>query len=399
MLRSTNQTGRNMMQPLNNNKFAATTLIASFIVIMLITTISLLSQSDTNEVKGPVIPVKFKGYYTFMTPDMQEAYKNMYIGIARMEKNIKIRLPEHKIKQVFYCLMFDNTEFIHLSDVYSYDRNNGMVTVFHPKYIMEKEEYDEKKELLISARDEITAKMSDMDDYDKSLFVHDYLASRCSYMSINEPLLSNSRAVLASDEKNSALYTAYDAIIEGKANCRGYSAAYQYLLNASGVEAGQCIGTIKTDEGKTEGHSWNYVMIEGVPYYTDICLDDVNFEGFFVHGFFNISRNEMAKTHDYANNDILLYPIKDKQIPESSAYYVKKELFAGSKEDVYGIINRRYNSLFYGKIIEIKCSTKSVFDEVCSSIEIILRRISQETGNKKNMRITKMKDMYIIIIS
>ena len=29
-----------------------------------------------------------------------------------MEKNIRIRLPEQKVKQVFYCLMFDNPEFI-----------------------------------------------------------------------------------------------------------------------------------------------------------------------------------------------------------------------------------------------------------------------------------------------
>lgn len=407
MLRNINQTGKNTMQ-LSNKMFI--TLFLTILFALVLATTFLLAYSRTSKsAKEPSQSIKFKGYYMFMTPDMQDAYKTMYIGIAKMEKNIKIRLPEQKVKQVFYCLMFDNPEFIHLSDAYSYDRRDGVATVFHPKYIMEKEEYDEKKEEMNAVKEEVISTISSMSDYDKSLYVHDYIASRCSYMKIDEPLLSNSRVVLASQSNEAqrsneihdrALYTAYDAIIEGKANCRGYSAAYQYLLNAAGVESGQCIGTIKNEEGLTEGHSWNYVMIDGIPCYTDVCLDDANFEGFSMHGFFNISRNEMAATHDFANNDMLLYPIKDKQMPESYGYYIKKKLMAGSLKEAYGIINKRYKSLSHGEIIEIKCHTGSVFDEVCSNIEIILKRISQETGNNiKNIKITKIKDMYIIVIS
>lgn len=407
MLRNINQTGKNTM-PLLNKIFTVLFSIV-FSIVVLGTSIFLATYTIMENTKEPTQSIKFKGYYMFMTQDMQDAYKTMYIGIAKMEKNIKIRLPEQKVKQVFYCLMFDNPEFIHLSDAYSYDRRDGVATVFHPKYIMEKEEYDEKKEEMNAVKEEVVSRISSMSDYDKSLYVHDYIASRCSYMKIDEPLLSNSRAVLASQSNEAqrsneihdrALYTAYDAIIEGKANCRGYSAAYQYLLNAAGVESGQCIGTIKNDDGLAEGHSWNYVMIDGIPCYTDVCLDDANFEGFAMHGFFNISRNEMATTHDFANNDMLLYPIKDKQMPESYGYYIKKKLIAGSLKDVYGIINKRYKSLSHGEIIEIKCHTGSIFDEVSSNIEIILKRISQETGNNiKNIKITKIKDMYIIVIS
>lgn len=115
-------------------------------------------------------------------------------------------------------------------------------------------------------------------DYDKALYLHDYVTKKVEY-------------VMAGDHQ-----TAYGALVGGKAVCAGYARAYQLLLNAAGIESWYVTGqSVNPSTGRMEGHGWNVVFLDGKSYYTDVTWDDQTSHLF--HAYFMLSRDEMGQTH------------------------------------------------------------------------------------------------------
>ena len=88
-------------------------------------------------------------------------------------------------------------------------------------------------------------------EYEKARMVHDWL-------------IRNVRFEVADN-----CYTAYGALIEGKAVCQGYSYAYYEIMAHLGVPCNIMIGT--TSQGL---HAWNFVTINGHGYFVDVTWDD-----------------------------------------------------------------------------------------------------------------------------
>ena len=90
-------------------------------------------------------------------------------------------------------------------------------------------------------------------DYDRVKKVHDYLCNHITYTLNGGP----------------EIYTAYGALVEGKAVCEGYAIAFQRFMEAMGIPCYIASGTIKG-----EGHAWNLVQLNGQWYHLDATWDD-----------------------------------------------------------------------------------------------------------------------------
>lgn len=67
--------------------------------------------------------------------------------------------------------------------------------------------------------------------------------------------------------------TAAGALVDGKCVCEGYARAFQLMCEKAGIDS-VCILGDSTANGKTEGHMWNAVRIDGVWYYCDPTWND-----------------------------------------------------------------------------------------------------------------------------
>ncbi len=115
-------------------------------------------------------------------------------------------------------------------------------------------------------------------DYDKELWIHDYIAGTTVY-----------------DEQSANRYTAYGALVDGKAVCEGYARAFQLMLRELGIES--CTVTGSSD-GKTVDHMWNAVKLEGQWYQVDLTWDDFgDSEPDISYSYFNITQEQMSKDH------------------------------------------------------------------------------------------------------
>ena len=115
-------------------------------------------------------------------------------------------------------------------------------------------------------------------EYDKALYLHDYLAQhvRYSYGSSMDDM------------------TAYGALVRGSAVCTGYARAYQYLLQKAGITAWTVMGTA-TDKGVTEEHAWNVVCLDGAWCYIDVTWDDAG--DVVTHDYFGLTLAQMSADH------------------------------------------------------------------------------------------------------
>lgn len=113
--------------------------------------------------------------------------------------------------------------------------------------------------------DEITQIVSQADGstVDKLRFFHDTILDRTTY---------DYTAAAASSREYPNAFHAYGALIDGKAVCQGYAAAFKMLCDKAGIPT--WIVTGETDVP----HAWNYVKLDGKYYLIDCTKDDTGNE-------------------------------------------------------------------------------------------------------------------------
>ena len=67
--------------------------------------------------------------------------------------------------------------------------------------------------------------------------------------------------------------TAAGALVDGACVCEGYARAFQLLCQRAGIDC-VCLLGDSVANGKTEGHMWNAVRIDGTWYYCDTTWND-----------------------------------------------------------------------------------------------------------------------------
>ena len=108
-------------------------------------------------------------------------------------------------------------------------------------------------------------------DYEKVKKAHDYLCNHIKYTLNGGP----------------EVYTAYGALVEGKAVCEGYAIAFQRLMEAMGIPCYIASGVVKG-----EGHAWNLVQLNGQWYHLDATWDDQ--ENRIIYNYFLLSGPKMG---------------------------------------------------------------------------------------------------------
>ena len=124
--------------------------------------------------------------------------------------------------------------------------------------------------------DKIVAMTEGMTDFEKILFVHDYIVLNCEYDYDLLEMLNNQNGRL-DGEIRSERYTEYSVLVNGTGICGSYALAYRAVLNAAGVE---CL-YLSSEE---MNHAWNLVKIDGNWYHCDLTWDDTGYGNDYHYG-------------------------------------------------------------------------------------------------------------------
>ncbi len=283
-------------------------IIASVFLLWL----SVFDGLDVIEEKNS-IPEKphgtFTGFYYENLEDTEKiAYELIVEKIGQMP--LKIRIPyldDKGLSRVFEALIYENPEYIFLSDNCKVETNAFGKSYFLPQYIMTLSEYTEKLEELETVKNVVDIKTHGVTDaFEKEKIIHDYIIEKCDYV-----------------EKTGGDYSSiYGCLVKGSASCEGYAKAMKYLLDEVEIENYLVIGNTTDDNGTSQGHAWNIVQIDGKYYHLDVTWDDpIENSVENKYAYFNVTDEEISVTHDVEKRFL------GKCINTEHNYYVNNSIY------------------------------------------------------------------------
>lgn len=104
-------------------------------------------------------------------------------------------------------------------------------------------------------------------------------------------------------------YTAYGALVDGRAGCSGYARALTLLCRLAGIPCQTVSGTARAGD-REERHAWCVLYIGGSFTQTDPTWNDQDKAGLITHWYFNLTDAQMAADHS-PDADTLALPCMD----------------------------------------------------------------------------------------
>ena len=331
-------------------------------------------------------------YYSNLTDNQKKVYSAIARASNELENEVivasydldSIDKASEDTKAAINAFLNDHPEVFYLNSQYTVSLTDslfGKVFKLQLNYSVEsKEELNKKITNLYEEIDDVVKKINGTTDYEKELFVHDYLAKKIKYYSDYE------------EDEQDKFHSAYNALVENEAVCDGISKAFQIILNKIGIDNYIVTGYINDTP-----HAWNLVKIEDEWVYVDITSDKFVKDSLgntieAVHTYFNVNKDFILKNHKLDEEEIL---------PESTAtdktYYVKNDSIILIKENFDKRVEEVFEKQKDRKIVEFSTDIKlSVPEKLVKKLQDMKFNKLKTEGNKITMTYYNEQDVYII---
>ena len=321
--------------------------------------------------------------YEFLTNVQKVYYEAMHTAVEEMHPSWIVLGPRTDsyatdIAVVRSALVADHPEIFWLPHYYvtatgtDGEGNPTALMMFSssfelsPAYLVTRSEKSYMEKELKSAVDEISALVTATDPFEIELQLHDILCSRVEY---------------SNDSADSMIYTAYGALVNGKALCEGYSRAMQLLLSQFGI-----LSTTVSGIAENEGHMWNLVNIEGGWYNLDVTWNDSS-KDFISHEYFNITDSEISLDHTFSADytelsaeDISLgkvsFNISRPKAQNTDADYFAKRGFILTAEKLPELVLLLISAP--EKVIEVKYASSAVKEDFNNNMTAYIEELNGE---------------------
>lgn len=219
-------------------------------------------------------------YFKQLNEEEQRVYRELLKGIRAREKDFYLTLSQDdSIDRCYHAVLKDHPEifWVHNHEkIYKTTYSDSDYCTFTPGYIYTESEISEIQNAMEAGFQEVSSLIpADASDYEKVRIVYTYVIDNTQYQASDD------------DQSIAGVFWKKEAV------CAGYAGAVQYLLERIGVP---CIYVDGSTQGRTEGHAWNIVKLDGEYYYVDATNGD---QPDFLNG--NAAQLEEHKTiiYDY----------------------------------------------------------------------------------------------------
>ena len=277
-------------------------------------------------------------YYDQLNSYQKSIYNAILNGISKGAKSIEFKdVNYNDFKNNCYkasmAVEYDHPEYFwytggysHTSYKYRFQENTTIEFEFlYYEYANAMFDFDEKAGRLNQEVKRVAdlARSYSSDDYERMLFVHDYLIENAYYdMEWLEEYYKTSH-----NPSCEYIFSAYGCLVEGRTVCSGYAKAFQLILNELGYD---CI-YVTGDAG--EPHRWNCVYIEDEGYFVDVTWDDMDLEDEVpMYNYAFIDSEALGRNHTIDNDFTVPVCNADKyNFYKNRGYYIEKYDFSEAK--------------------------------------------------------------------
>ena len=190
-----------------------------------------------------------------------------------------VELSEAELRQVIVAFSLDKPHIFWLDNKFGYSNTTGNTVMQLYSFLSAEEIESCSAQLNEKIRELHLGLLSDMTEYSREIYIHDWLIGSCNYaedvVKISDDFLS---------------FTSFGALVNQKAVCEGYTRAMQMMLSTVGIESYPVIGN-----GNDGLHMWNCVKIDNEWYYVDATWNDT--EKGSGYDYFNITTEQLIYDH------------------------------------------------------------------------------------------------------
>ena len=234
--------------------------------------------------------------YTRLSENEQSIYRQLCEHIEAQKTDVTIEnADENMVMHAFYAVFADHPEYFWLSGGYSYSAYTFFGKDKVEFQMSTRSVYTDltgEAQALRAAVDRIAAEAVLCEgDYQKALFVHDAIIKECTYDNQAADVLKEKNG-----DSNLRAASAHGCLVDHRAVCSGYAAAFQLVMQKLGIVCGRISGC--GEDGL--GHEWNYIRLGDTYAYVDVTWDDPHEEEELQapgHEFFCVSEEELLKSH------------------------------------------------------------------------------------------------------
>ena len=187
-------------------------------------------------------------------------------------------VSEAKIRLALMAYLNDNPQVFWIANAYSYGLSGAGTTLQMYSYFSPGDCGTAVKNFSSRLQAAVKSIPGGLSQFSREESAFDYLIARCSYDD-----------AAAADSSQWQAYTAYGALVNGKAVCEGYSRAMQLLASYAGLS---CILIRGTGDGVN--HMWNEINIDGQWYNLDVTWCDSDM---LIYNYFNVTDAVLRQTH------------------------------------------------------------------------------------------------------
>lgn len=243
------------------------------------------------------------GYYYSRLPDeAKHVYQTILHQLDNGNNYARVDLPEASftfpsgvtLHDVTTSVVEDNPQLFHL-DISHFDYSrSGKIATVSLKKVYSVAEY---QQLYHKLREEIHKIVSMAEhkssDFQKLVFVHDYLANGITYYcGASDPV------------SQCEVHTVVGALLNRACVCDGYAKAFRLICNHLHIPCivvgGGCVL-----QGFNGPHAWNYVRLNGKMFHVDVTWDSIMIaRGSCIEDYFFLRKDQIFKmTHRWHLND------------------------------------------------------------------------------------------------
>lgn len=319
---------------------------------------------------GSVVLPYYKWNYTEPAEitDIGSPYKHCYNGLENIEKHAyneillkiydmpeKISIPaigSDSFNEVFSALLCDNPDLFFVGRKCTLT-SHFLATDCSIEYIIDKEEYSERKAELDGVCEKILSSLQKPEDeWQTEKDIHDYIVENCEYKIV---------------ESEHVYSSAYGALVNGEAACEGYSKAAKLLLDMAGIESSVVSGISRGFDGEYDPHMWNAVKINGNFYYLDCTWDDpVSNDGaeYVTYTYFNVSDDMISSTHSDISQDFGCDSTEENYYIKTGRYFSAYD--RSDEKKLASLIAKELES--GSEVLQIRFGSKAVYDAAVSDL-------------------------------
>ncbi len=222
-------------------------------------------------------PDEFTVYYDQLSDLQKKIYTAMGQAVSSADKkftlsNVSVSDFERECKNAAVALQYDHPEYFWFTGGFRYFYSRGStlsninIEPIYYEYVSSLFDEEEKLNDLKKAVKNVAAlaQQHSSDDYERIIFVHDYLIKNAIYD--HDALNEYEKA--SHSPSCEYIFSSYGCLVNGKTVCSGYAKAFQLIMREMGYDSTYVVG----DAG--ERHGWNCVYLDGEGYFVDVTWDD-----------------------------------------------------------------------------------------------------------------------------